>query len=413
MKFYARSLGAALTSPVSRNKVRLLFGARQVGKTMLLRHLAGAATAHVVDLGVAATRRRFEADPDAFRREALALPRRIATVVVDEVQKVPALLDEVQALFDESPRRHQFFLTGSSARRLRRHSANLLPGRCHVFRLAPVCAWESVCGEPVDWPGALPPAAPGPAPAPPFPRQGLERTLLYGSLPGVRAEAPATAAATLHAYVENFLEEEVRREALVRDLGAFSGFLRLAALESGRQLNLTKLSQESGVPASTLKTHYQVLEETFAGGFVRPYARRARRRLLVTPRFLFFDVGVRNAAAGLPFDAGLLAVEGPALLEQWVGQELRARAAILGRGHEVSFWRTAGGAEVDWVWESPALDVPVEVKWTTRPAPGDARHLHAFLDEHPDRARQGLLVCRCPEPQRLSERVLAVPWDRF
>jgi predicted AAA+ superfamily ATPase len=413
--FYHRFLLPSLASGVSRNKVRLLFGARQTGKTALLRHAVSTGSAVVFDLGMAADRRRFETDPAAFAREARALPMRVRTIVVDEIQKVPSLLDEVQNLHDERKSRFQIYLTGSSARKLRRHSSNLLPGRCHTFRLSPVCLWECAGPARLAWPGAQPPGPPGRARGgpPPFPAQDLERTLLYGNLPGIRLEPPRTAAATLAAYVENYLEDEIRREALVRDLGSFSVFLRLAALESGLQVNLARLSQESGVPAATLKNYYAILEDTFAGFWLRPYSRKGRRRLLTTPRFLLLDTGVRNAAAGLPFDRGLLASEGPRLIEQWVGLELMYRAACAGRGHGVGFWRSASGAEVDFVWQGPLEDVPIEVKWTARPQPADARHLETFLDEYHPRARRGLVVCRCERPQRLTDRVTAVPWNQF
>lgn len=434
--YYRRHLESVLSSPVSRNKIRLLFGARQTGKTRLLRHLLAGEGVRVFDLQDSTVRRRFEADAAAFAREVRALPRAVHTVMVDEIQKVPALLDEIQALYDASPSRWQFYMTGSSARRLRTRTANLLPGRSHVYSLHPVCGWEV---EPTDTgleirppvrPGApggrdrrarsvgRPPAQRQPsrslavshgAPAP-FPPQSLTRVLQLGGLPGVRGEHSNAAQATLAAYVELYLEEEIRREALVRDLGPFAVFLRLAATESGHQLNLAKLSQESGVPASTLKTYYQVLVDTFVGHWMTPYAGRTRKRLLTTPRFYVFDLGVRNAAAEIPFHARLPDELGGPLLEQWVGLELIARAGYAGRAHRVSFWRTAYGVEVDFVWESPSEDVPIEVKWTARPRVADARHLEAFLAEYPARARRGLLVCRCPEPQQLTDHVRAIPW---
>jgi predicted AAA+ superfamily ATPase len=267
--FLRRQLLGALASRVSRDKVRLLFGARQTGKTMLLRHAVPDRETWRVDLTSATDRRRYEADPGAFRREVEALPAVTRHVVVDEIQKVPALLDEVQALYDARRSRVQFYLTGSSARRLRRGSANLLPGRSHTFRLFPVCRWECAGPRRHPWAGAEPPAASRAADAPPFPEQGIERTLLYGNLPGVRAEPEDTAAATLSAYVENYLEEEIRREAVVRDLGAFGVFVRLAAIESGAQVNVAGLSRESGVPASTLRTYYEALVDTFAGHWLR------------------------------------------------------------------------------------------------------------------------------------------------
>jgi predicted AAA+ superfamily ATPase len=178
-------------------------------------------------------------------------------------------------------------------------------------------------------------------------------------------------------------------------------------------VNLAKLSQESGIAASTLKTYYQVLVDTFVGHWVEGYTRRARKRLLTTPRFYFFDLGVRNAAADLPLSGRLTSDEGGPLLEHWVAQELIARASYLGRRHRVSFWRTSTGLEVDFVWEGPREDLPIEVKWTERPRPEDARHLEKFLDEYPGRARRGLVVCRCPEPQQLTKRVRAIGWERL
>lgn len=404
--FYSRHLERALTGPISRNKVRLLFGARQTGKTALLQHLLTGRRTHAINLQTSGDRRRYEADPAVFSREVRALPRSVRTVLVDEIQKVPALLDEIQGLYDSAPVRWQFYLTGSSARQLRVRSANLLPGRCHLYSLYPVCGWEAAMVTSLELPS--PPVSPE---ALRFPAQPLERLLRLGSLPGIRTERPAAAHATLAAYVDHYLEEEIRREALVRDMGPFAVFLRLAAAESGQQLNVARLSQESGVPATTLKNYYQVLVDTFVGYWVPVYSRRTRKRLLTTPRFYFFDVGVRNAAADIPLDARMADVQLGPLLEHWVAQELMARAGYRGRGHRVSFWRTVSGAEVDFVWESAREDIPIEVKWTARPRPSDARHLEAFLDEYPDRSRRGLLVCRCPRPAQLTERVRAIPWQ--
>jgi len=198
---------------------------------------------------------------------------------------------------------------------------------------------------------------------------------------------------------------------LVRDLGPFAAFLRLAAIESGRQLNVARLSQESGIPASTLKSYYQVLVDTFVGYWMLAYQGRTRKRLLTAPRFYFFDLGVRNAAAELLLPRQVPDELGGTLLEQLVATELISRAGYAGRGHRVSFWRTTYGVEADLVWEAPQEDVPIEVKWTSRPRPVDARHLEVFLDEFPRRARRGLVVCRCPEPQQLTRRVRAIPWE--
>jgi predicted AAA+ superfamily ATPase len=408
--YHGRALEALLRGPISRGKIRLLLGARQTGKTSLLRHLLPDPSTRIFDLQDSDLRRRYEAHPRVFGREVEGLARGIRNVVVDEIQKVPALLDEIQRLHDQAPSRWQFFLTGSSARRLRQRSANLLPGRSHVWHLYPVCRWE-VAHDLAPEIGRAPTR--GATTKPPFPARDLGWLLRFGALPGTWSERPGTAEATLSAYVGLYLEEEIRREAVVRDLGPFIVFLRLAAGDSGRQVNLAKLSQESGVAASTLKTYYQVLADTFVGHWMAAYSRSARRRLLTTPRFYLFDVGVRNAAAEVPMDTRLLNTEGGRLLEHWVAQELLARAGYLGRGYRVSFWRLASGAEVDFVWEAPREDVPIEVKWTARPRPEDARHIERFLDEHRTRARRGVVVCRCPEPQQLTRRVQAIPWSRL
>ena len=404
--FYRRHLEAALTARTSRNKVRILLGARQTGKTALLRHLLAGERTHFVDLQEAATRRRYEAEPSAFAREVRGLARAVRVVAVDEIQKAPALLDEIQHLYDGAPTRWQFHLTGSSARRLRTRSANLLPGRSHAYHLYPVCGWEVSGMETGEIAAAGPPSA-----GEPFPQQTLERLLRLGGLPGIRTEPARTAAATLATYVDHYLEEEIRREALVRDIGPFAVFLRLAAAESGRQVNLARLAQESGIAASTLKTYYQVLVDTFTGYWMPPHAHRARKRLLTTPRFYFFDLGARNAAAEIALDSRLADVQAGPLLEHWVALELIARAGYLGRGHRVTFWRTVSGAEVDFIWETPREDVPIEVKWTGHPRPGDARHVETFIAQNPQRSRRGLVVCRCPQPQQLTDRVRAIPWQ--
>ena len=407
--YFHRHLTSRLLAPASRRKIHLLFGPRQTGKTALLAH--SVPDAHRIDLGAPSRRRLYESDPGRLSRELKALPKTTHNVVLDEIQKVPALLDEIQSLYDERPGRFAFFLTGSSARKLRTHSANLLPGRSHVFRLGPVSLLETeglgasvLAGQSATRLGAD---------GRPFPVQSLSRHLTLGSLPGVRLESQASARATLLAYVENYLEEEIRREAVVRDLGSFSQFIHLAALESGKPVNLTKLSQETGIGLSSLRNYYDVLVDTFVGYPIPAYGHPGRKRLLTTPKFLLFDLGVRNAAVDGAFDPKLLALHGGDLLEQWVGIELVTRALAIESGVRISFWRTVSGAEVDFVWETPKEHVPIEVKWTERPRPEDARHLEVFLDAYPRRAKRGLVVCRVASRQQLTDRVIAVPWDEL
>lgn len=408
MTIYPRALEPQLASPASAAKVRILLGARQTGKSTLLRRLASD-QALMFNLQERKTRLELERNPALLTQQLRAEPRRQLDVLIDEIQKVPALLDEVQCLYDEAPGRYRFVLTGSSARRLKRTSANLLPGRAHVFHLGPLVLAER--GYP---PGQVfPPLGGGTAPGPAFPRADLETLLRLGNLPGVAGEDAESGARTLEGYVELYLEEEIRREALVRDLGAFQQFLELAAMESGQIVNLAALSRESGVPLPTLRGYYQVLEDTFVGYRIPAFGRGGRKRVLTSPRFLFFDLGVRNAAARLGFSATLLKTQAGLLFENWVGLELYQRCLAAGRTHRLSFWRTAHGAEVDYVLETPDETIPIEAKWTAAPHPADLRHLNLFLDTYPERARRAFLVCRCSAPQQMTARITAVPWHRL
>ena len=172
---------------------------------------------------------------------------------------------------------------------------------------------------------------------------------------------------------------------------------------------MTNISQESGVSQPTVKGYYQLLEDMFAGIRVPAYSKSPRKNLLSTPKFLFFDLGVRHAAAGLnPAPELVRANPGP-VFEQWVGAELWKRLQYLGEG-KLYHQRSRDGAEVDFVIEHDGTLTPIEVKWTEKPALHDARHLLTFLDEKPKEARHGYVVCRCPRPLRLHERITALPW---
>ena len=405
MAVLPRAVEAGLAGQASAKKVRILLGARQTGKSTLLRRLAGE-DALLFNLAERKTRLQLERDPSILTQQLRADARPHLDVLIDEIQKVPALLDEVQCLYDETPGRYRFVLTGSSARKLKRSSANLLPGRSHLFHLSPLVLAER--GYP---PGQiLPLGGEDKARGPFFPATDIESMLLRGNLPGVALESPDSAERTLESYVELYLEEEIRREALVRDLGAFQQFLELAAMESGQIINLSSLSRESGVPLPTLRGYYQVLEDTFVGYRIPAFGRAGRKRVLTTPRFLFFDTGVRNAAARLGFSPAVVKAQAGLLFENWVGLELHHRCRHAGRTHRLSFWRTAHGAEVDFVLETVHEVIPIEVKWTEAPHATDTRHLRLFLDSYPQRARRAFLVCRCPAPLRLDDRVTAIPW---
>ena len=300
---------------------------------------------------------------------------------MDEAQSVPSIFDAVQALYDADKTRWRFVLCGSSARKLRLTGANLLPGRSLVHHLYPLTLAEQPAPEQRITYAASPlpfPWREGKRVKHPFPEWDLLTRLAYGALPGIVTADEQDRQGLLKAYAFVHLEEEIRREALVKDWGAFVRFLQLAAVESGQMLSYSNLSRESGVSQPTVKGYYQLLEDMFVGLRIPAYSRSPRKNLLSTPKFLFFDLGVRHAAAGLtPSVETVKANPGP-IFEQWVGIELWQRLQYLGVG-KLYHQRTRDGAEVDFIIEHGGDLTPIEVKWTEKPTLNDARHLLPFL----------------------------------
>lgn len=393
--------------------VHLVFGARQTGKSTLLRKLLPDATVWL-DFSRPAERVEYLRNPDLLVQRCRAMPtsRRPATVVVDEAQNVPAIFDAVQHLYDADRRRWRFVLCGSSVRKLRVTGANLLPGRSLLHHLYPLLLAE----RPPAGAGTTRADTPLPMPTrhmadePRFPAADLFERLIFGELPVVVNAARAQRADLLRAYTLVYLEEELRREALVKNWPAFARFLQLAAAESGQMINYAGISREAGVSLPTVKTYYQLLEDMFIGFRVTAFSGSPRKSLLSTERFCFFDVGVRNAAAELPLETSAVRANPGPLFEQWVGIELWKRLQYLGGG-KLHYLRTKAGAEVDYIIARSGRLIPIEVKWTEHPTAGDARHLMTFLNEHPKRARRGWLICRCSAPLALTDRVIALPWS--
>lgn len=379
-----RDIEPEIARHLARGKSILLLGPRQTGKTTLLGQLDADLALSLVSPAV---RQRYERNPSLLAGEIRALPRpagrrKRPLVTVDEVQKVPALMDVGQELIDSGEA--QFVFTGSSARKLRRgHDVNLLPGRVVALRLDPLMIAEHRPSS-------------------------IDDALLFGSLPAIQTLRDRKDKETdLRSYVETYLEEEVRQEALVRKIGAFGRFLELAGQESGRIANLTRISRDVGVSAVTIGAYYEILCDCLVAERVEPITRSVtRKKLTKSSRFLFFDLGVRRLAAGegtQPHPSRM-----GELFEQFVGLEVLRQCRVHRPGARLRFWRDPDGPEVDWVVEHHGRLVPIEVKLTDRPAEADARHLATFLDEH--KAQAGFVVCTAPRPLRLSEAVTALPW---
>ena len=387
MSYISRLIETEITRTIERGRSVFLFGARQTGKTTLINRLQAQLTVSFIHPDI---RLRYEKSPTLLRGEVEALPplqdENRPLVVLDEVQKVPDILDVVQDLIDRNIAR--FLITGSSARKLRRHAqTNLLPGRVTVLHLDPFGIKEFSDGS-------------------------LEDRLLYGSLPGiVRVNDPDDREQDLAAYVTTYLEEEIRSEAAVRHLGSFARFLELAAAESGQIVNLRKLAFEIGVAHTTIGAYYQILEDCLIGERIEPLTASAtRKKLTRSDKYLFFDLGVRRVAAREGRQPPRS--QWGALFEQFVGLELLRFFRPHRHTTKLTFWRDPNGPEVDWILARDKTYLPIEVKWTDAPTASDARHLHCFLKEYPTFGK-GYIVCRAPHKIKISDQVLALPWQTF
>lgn len=386
MEYKTRILEAKLLQTLERERSLLLFGARQTGKTTLAERIPAAMR---LSLAQPDTRIRYEKNPGLLRGELEGLTRtgpRPPLVVLDEIQKAPVLLDSIQDLIDRGIAR--FFLTGSSARKLRRGSStNLLPGRVSVYYLDPLSLLE-------------------------YQPRSLEEALLDGSLPGIQSvDDPEYRESDLSAYVITYLEEEIRAEAATRNLGAFARFLELAAAEAGGIINLRALASDVGVAHTTIAAYYQILEDCLIAERIEPLCTSStRRKLTRSDKYLFFDMGVRRIAARE--DRRLIPVRFGQLFEQWVGLELLRGIRTSPGANRLRFWRDPDGPEVDWLIDHEGVYTPIEVKWSDNPGKAEARHLKTFIQEYPT-SEFAYVVCRCPRKIKLADRVIALPWQEL
>lgn len=362
----------------------LLLGARQTGKSTLARARLPAKT-WTVDLLDHDQHLRFAKDPSQFRREALAkLQGGAGMIYVDEIQKVPALLDEIHALIEGH--RARFLLTGSSARKLRRAGTNLLAGRATVRHLHPLTTAE--LGDVVQ----------------------LERLLRFGSLPIAATRDDEEVREFLRAYTETYLREEIVAEALVRNLGGFARFLDVAAAQSGELLNASAVARDAGVAARTVLEYYQILVDTLVAVRLEAWRKSPRARMALHPKVYLFDLGVVNALCRR-LTAGIdRSLEGR-LFEHFVVLELHRLLDYSRSESQLFFWRTHLGAEVDLVLARHGeLALAIEIKAKTSVSGGDLSGLRSFHDTHPDVPR--FLVAKVREPFVL-DGVEVVPWQQF
>lgn len=318
-----------------------LFGARGTGKTTLLKHLPWFSNALMINLLEAKTENRFLRDPDELSAIVRGLPNSTSHVIIDEVQKIPKLLDVVHELIETTDKK--FILTGSSARRLKKGGANLLAGRAFVYNLYPFSFLE-VESE-----------------------FQLNQALQYGLLPKVfQYNSEESKQRFLEAYTNTFLKEEIWVEKFVRELEPFRYFLEVAAQSNGKMINFSNIARDIGSNDNTVKNYYSILEDTLIGSFLQPYQHSFRKRLSKSPKFYFFDPGVVRVLTGnieLPIPEKTSAYG--EVFEHFIISQCQLLASYFHRNYRFSYLATKDGSEIDCVVERPGLPILfIEIKST-------------------------------------------------
>jgi predicted AAA+ superfamily ATPase len=358
------------------NESFFLWGARQTGKSTLLKRLFP--NNLYLDLLQNDVFRRYILQPERLRERVLA-ERPEGHVIIDEIQKIPALLDEVHWLIENGG--YRFILSGSSPRKLLRAGVNLLGGRALRYELYPLSFSE-------------------------IPDFDLMRALQHGLLP--RHYCAAHPRRLLEAYISSYLQEEIMAESRLRRLDVFARFLHKAALCNGELMQYTNIASDCGVSSNTVKEYFHILKDTLLGTWIEPYQKRPKRRSVNKPKFYFFDVGLANHLAGR-FRLAPGTPEFGQAFEHLIFHELRTYSHYSGKNFPIAFWRTSSGLEVDFVLGDH--EVAVEVKSATTVHPRHLRHLRALGEEYSFRLM--VLVSLDPEPRLTESHIHLMPWKQF
>jgi predicted AAA+ superfamily ATPase len=368
------------------NSSFFLFGARGTGKTFLLKQRFKTSRALYIDLLAPDQNETYSLRPQTLSEQLAALGRETEWVIIDEIQKVPKLLDVVHQQIESS--QFKFALSGSSARKLKRGGADLLAGRAFVNHLFPLTARE--IGEEFS----------------------LEQALAWGTLPRLFAlETVEDKRDFLRTYTHTYLKEEITAEPVVRRLDPFRRFLIVAAQMSGLIVNFSKIAREVGASAPTVQTYFEILEDTLVGFLLEPFDESVRKRQRDNPKFYFFDTGVQRAlnrmltvelkpqtyAFGLAF-------------EHFVINEINRLQLCAKKEYRLSCLRTKDGVEIDLVIERPGLKrALVEIKSTERVTEDDARALQRLGKDIAN--SEAFCFSLDPTSKKIGE-VSCLPWQR-
>ncbi|MGE5342424.1 MAG: ATP-binding protein [Candidatus Omnitrophota bacterium] len=377
------------TIKLPKNKSFFLFGPRQTGKSTLLKKQFSSQDTLYYDLLKTEIYRKLLARPEIFRNEvqaAINSNNQPLYIIIDEVQRIPELLNEVQYLI-ESCAPCVFILSGSSSRKLKRCHANMLAGRAWTFHLHSFSYAE--LKDIFD----------------------LFSVLKYGSLPGVYLNTDEyEKREILHSYVETYIKEEIEIEANIRNLSAFLRFLPIAAHQNGELINYSNIARETEVSSHVVREYYKILEDTLLGFFLLPYDRSIRKKMSKQPKFYFFDPGVVTALTNrLRVDPAENSYEFGRAFEHFVILEIIKLNHYNRLDLVLSFYRTERGAEVDCIIETPAGKIlAIEIKSTVSPTSTMLKGLYSFKEKVPE--AQLILACRVERAQIMKD-VKVLPWQ--
>ena len=342
-----------------------LFGPRQVGKSTLINERFSTKSTITYNLLHFDLIRKLTRDPSSFRDEINSRDyKKYTHVIIDEVQKLPWLLDEIHYIIENTKHPPYFILTGSSARKLKKNGTNMLAGRALNKKLFPLTYFELITNDSCSF--------------------NLQKALEIGSLPQVYLSQPKERAIEiLKSYVETYVKEEIKEEALVRNLSAFSDFLLLSSEENGNLINYSNIASDIGLSSNSVKEYYQILEDTLIGFKLSPLKKSIRQRISKSPKFYYFDTGVQRALSNkLSLSLTKGTKDYGKAFEHWIIKEIIYLSKYADNDYRFSFYRTEDGVEVDLVIETPKKDlIAIEIKAKDNIQMNDIKGLISFRNQ--------------------------------
>jgi uncharacterized protein len=352
-----------------------LWGARQTGKSTLLKQLYPGS--EYFDLLLNNVFEQFQRNPSLLR-EILLAGNSAQPVIIDEIQRLPHLLNEVHWLIEN--KNFRFILSGSSPRKILRSGGNLLGGRALRYELYPLVSSE-------------------------IPNFDLLKGLNNGMLP--RHYLAGNPSRLLSAYIGGYLRDEIMAEARIRNISSFARFLEAAAFSNGEIVNFSNIASDCGISAPTVREYFQILQDTLTGRFIPAFQKKPKRRVIQSPKFFYFDVGIANHL----LKRGKIEYGSESFgraFEHFICQELHAHSHYSGLNYQISYWRTASQIEVDFILGDH--QVAVEIKTTEMVNERHLKGLKAFAEEY--QVKKSIVVSNDPFPRSLGD-IQVLPWKLF